>query len=113
MPGYFVLTHLENDSYEFSLKTERHTPILRSGLCATKADAETGILLVQRYASIKSSFRRASKVDFSVYFELVEPSGQVLATSMTFTSMYESEAAIRSVMRCAPSARLIQGVRRE
>jgi uncharacterized protein YegP (UPF0339 family) len=107
MSLYFELRRDSIESFSFSLKTDQKKELLKSKSYATKALAEAAVSAVKQHAPTLVSYRRGAYKNLSVFFQLVTSYGEVIATSSDYTSMFDSESALRMVFQSASSAQII------
>ena len=108
MPGKFEVKTTANGQFMFNLKAGNGEIILTSETYKAKASCLAGIDSVKKNSAIDGRFDRRQSQSGKPYFALKATNGQDIGRS----EMYESEAArengIKSVMKNAPGASVVE-----
>lgn len=108
LAGRFEVKKTANGEFMFNLKAGNGEVILTSETYKAKASCLAGVESVRKNAAIEGRFDRRQSKTGKPYFALKASNGQDIGRS----EMYESEAAcengIKSVMKSAPGANLVE-----
>lgn len=106
MAGKFELTS-NGDSYGFHLKAANGQVILSSQPFGSKSEAIKGVSSASRNGRNPGRFTKKTASDGSYYFTLEERGGNVIATSQSYATSGGRNNGIRSVMRHAGEASIV------
>lgn len=106
MAGKFELTSSDG-TYAFHLKAGNGQVILRSQPYRTKGDAIKAVSSASRNGRNPGRFTKKTATDGSFYFTLEARNGQVIATSQSYATSGGRNNGIRSVMKHAGDASLV------
>lgn len=109
MNGKFeIFQSSKNDQYYFRLKAAGNWEIiLGSEGYTTKSSCQSGIESVKENSSLNERYERLEASNGEHYFNLKARNGEVIGTSETYTRIQGMENGIRSVMKNAPDAIII------
>ena len=104
MAGHFELRSATNGRFYFNLKAGNGEIILTSGTFPTLDAASAAIELVKANAPIDAQFERTNVTGKQPHFVLKAVNGETLGRSETYSSVTAMENGIKSVMRNAADA---------
>ena len=108
MPGKFEVKTTAHGQFMFNLKAGNGEVILTSETYKTKAACLAGVESVRKNAASEASFDRRDSKNSERYFAVKATNGQGLGRSEMYKSKSSRERGIQSVMRNAPSAKLVE-----
>jgi uncharacterized protein len=108
MPGKFEVKTAANGQYMFNLKAGNGEVILTSEQYKTKESCLNGVESVRKNAAADASFDRRVAKNGKPYFALKAGNGQDIGRSEMYESKASMEKGIKSVMRNAPEAKLVE-----
>lgn len=106
MAGKFELYTDKAGEYRFRLKAGNGEIILASEGYKQKSSAENGIESVRKNAPDDARYERKDTSSGKPMFNLKATNGQVIGTSVTYSSASARDAGIESVKKNAPDATL-------
>ncbi len=98
----------KSGQYYFNLTAKNGQVILQSEGYRSRAAARNGIKAVKACAKKKTLFDRRSSRSGKYYFVLTSPNGQIIAKSQMYSSPSGRSNGIRSVMRNAGRAKVVE-----
>lgn len=107
MAGKFELYQDKAGEYRFRLKAGNGEPILASEGYKQKSSAENGIESVRKNAPLDERYERKTTSSGKPMFNLKASNGQVVGTSEPYSNESGRENGIKSVMRNAPDASVV------
>lgn len=108
MPGKFEVKTTANGQFMFNLKAGNGEIVLTSETYKTKAACLAGVESVRKNAASDASFDRRDSKNGEPYFALKATNGQDIGRSEMYKSKSSRERGIQSVMRNAPTAKLVE-----
>jgi uncharacterized protein YegP (UPF0339 family) len=102
--AYFTIGLSTNSKWLFNLKGDNHEKILASELYESKSSAENGVASVKASAPLDSRYTKLASTHNQYYFVLKGGNGEIIATSETYTTATNRDAAIALVKAQAPTA---------
>ena len=106
--GKFVITLRKNGEFQFNLKATNGQVILTSEGYTTKTACLNGVESVRKNAPLEERFEVKVAKNGKPYFNLMATNGQVIGASQMYASERTMLAGIRSVMRNAPEAPVVE-----
>ena len=106
--GKFIVTVRKDGEFQFNLKATNGQVILTSQGYASKASCLNGIESVKKNAQVEERFEKKVAKNGKPYFNLMATNGQVIGASQMYASERTMLAGIRSVMRNAPEAPVVE-----
>mgnify|MGYP000870095318 CR=1 FL=1 len=108
MPGKFEVKKATNGQYMFNLKAGNGEVILTSETYESKDGCLNGVETVRKNSAQDARFDRRTSKNGKPYFALTAGNGQDIGRSEMYESKASMEKGIRSVMRNAPEAKLVE-----
>ena len=109
--GAFKYSRNQNGGYVFSLYTPNGLPILHSDKYSTTNSCLDGILQLKKGEVFGiSNYQIVNLSRGGFYFDLLATNGQIIATSIMFSSENECYAAINICKKIIPDAQIIEVV---
>jgi len=108
MPGTFEVRKAKDGQTFFNLKAANGQIILASEMYKAKEGALNGIDSVKKNAAIAERYAKMTSKDGKFYFTLKAGNSQVIGNSEMYESEKSRDEGIDSVMRNAPSAKLVE-----
>lgn len=105
--GKFEIKKDKAGEFRFNLKAGNGEIILSSEGYKTKASCENGIESVRKNSQDDSKFERKKASNGKDRFNLKASNGQVIGTSEMYSSTSGMENGIKSVMKNAPDATIV------
>ncbi len=105
--GKFEIKKDKAEEYRFNLKAGNGEIILSSQGYKTKASCENGIESVRKNSQDDARFERKKTSNGKDRFNLKASNGQVIGTSEMYSSTSGMENGIKSVMKNAPDAKVV------
>ncbi len=108
MAGKFELYKDKAGEFRFRLKASNGQVILASEGYKQQAGAMNGINSVKKNAQLDGRFDRREGKNGSHRFNLLAGNGQVIGTSESYKTAAARDNGIRSVMKNAPDAKIVE-----
>lgn len=105
--GKFVVTTRKNGEFQFNLKAGNGQVILSSQGYTTKAACLNGIESVKKNSQDDARFDRKESTNGKPFFNLTATNGQNIGHSEMYESVAARENGIKSVMKNAPDAEVV------
>lgn len=103
----FEISKRKNNEFQFNLKASNGEIILASEGYTTKENCKKGIESVKRNGANENMFDLKHSKNNKYYFNLKATNGQVIGTSEMYESASGRDNGVRSVMRNAPTASVV------
>ncbi len=110
--GYYQLIEGHQGGFMFTLRAGNHETILESRVYWSRQAALDAVAAVRNCSQDTSRYTRREAPDGSLYFELLDDTGRVLARSIGCATRAGVTAGMGSVQRNAPSPHFRGLVRR-
>ena len=108
MPGTFEIKKAKDGQTFFRLKAANGQIVLASEMYSAKESALNGIESVRKNAPIAERYSKQTAKDGSFYFTLKAANSQVIGNSEMYESEKSRDDGIDSVMKNAPTAKLVE-----
>ena len=108
MPGKFEIKRAKDGEYYFNLLAGNGEIILTSEMYKSKEGCLNGVESVRKNAASDANFDRRTSKNGKPYFALKAANGQDIGRSEMYESAASMEKGIKSVMRNAPEAKLVE-----
>ncbi len=107
MAGKFEVKKSKNGKVHFSLKASNGQVILASELYESKAACQNGIESIKKNAGEEKRYERKENKNGEPYFILKAGNGQEIGRSEYYSGKAAMENGIKSVMKNAPDASIV------
>lgn len=107
MAAKFELKRAKDGQFYFNLKAANGQVILTSEMYKGKSSAENGISSVKKNSKADKNFDRRESKKGEPYFVLVATNKSIIGSSEMYKGKSGMENGIKSVMKSAPDARVV------
>ena len=107
MSAKFVLKKYGKTKFMFNLKAGNNEIILTSEAYEAKAGAKNGIKSVKKNAVLEDRYEKKESRKKEPYFVLKAKNNEIIGTSEMYSSTSARDKGIKSVMKNAPDAEVV------